>query len=61
MNSPPAKKGNTAAIPPRDTEVEGAKDQEVMSQQLREDVLMAVAVFLSSLLGKVLNECVICS
>ncbi len=46
MNSQPIKKGNTAAIPPRDTEVKGVKDQEVMSQQLREDFLMAVAVFM---------------
>ncbi len=61
MNSPPTKKGNTAAMPPRDTEVKRAKDEEVMSQQLREDFLMAVAVFLSSLLGEVLNECVIWS
>jgi len=41
-NSPPRKKGNTAATPPRDTEMKGAKDQEVTSQQQLQDDLMAV-------------------
>eukprot|EP00986_Skeletonema_menzelii_P012891 scaffold7282_cov81-Skeletonema_menzelii.AAC.1 len=39
--SPPRKKVNTAATPKRDTGVKGAKDEEVLSQQLRDD-LMAV-------------------